>query len=595
MSGTSFTYNGIRFNNCLTKKFQQEPVYDDSGTDVIHHKYTIRVQGYIHSLEQYGSEGGLSSEFSTSVQTPDGLSGTFVDGAPIAYKEISKRLGAPRRHLSYKHGDNDVLTVDPYGDGRNLTARQIDVDNGPKPKVIDVTHIAAANVYRVEVEVVACVLDCKSEGEEISHKVVSNRWSMADTYDHNFRLTRITQGRLRVVSADLNPHDFRGTVTPILQGGMRRERMSFTSSSDGLILDYIIVDKETTHAAPAPATEWRFNHGITTGDGMVMYSEVSVSLTGDRNVDHHELIKVGMAIIDQRLFITQDEKNQFVEQLSINDMYGSDINGVHLACRVRLNDKVNFKKGVPVGKIIGRPVQAGPHLPNYDKDENRGQGEAATDGPIGNAKALSAFLQAPCSSEHSHNSGVAPTGNGDPVGSGSETQVTYNQSGDSAEEFDSPHISEEHKKYIYTEYKIEAQYQKKSGKTGLPIAGSYASLGSPTSEDTFAVVNLHSGVAKRQLRIQASRVGEWPETPEPESFRDDNGVLYTVDDVSVISRSKGRTPDGAVHYELLTQIDYFLSRSLETSEKILAFQLPWDNSFKTAQYIPPKAFGLSDA
>mgnify|MGYP007073224293 CR=1 FL=1 len=43
MSTTLF-YNGVTLSNCWTKRFSQTMEMDESGTDLVFHKFTIRVQ-----------------------------------------------------------------------------------------------------------------------------------------------------------------------------------------------------------------------------------------------------------------------------------------------------------------------------------------------------------------------------------------------------------------------------------------------------------------------------------------------------------------------------------------------------------------------
>ena len=47
---TTIQYNGVLIRNVLTQQFKQECVYDSSNTDLLYHKFLIRVRGYVSNV-----------------------------------------------------------------------------------------------------------------------------------------------------------------------------------------------------------------------------------------------------------------------------------------------------------------------------------------------------------------------------------------------------------------------------------------------------------------------------------------------------------------------------------------------------------------
>ena len=45
---TNVTYNGVELHNCLTRQWVQEVVYDESGTDMIGHRFGLRFECILH-------------------------------------------------------------------------------------------------------------------------------------------------------------------------------------------------------------------------------------------------------------------------------------------------------------------------------------------------------------------------------------------------------------------------------------------------------------------------------------------------------------------------------------------------------------------
>src|ERR1700685_2266752 len=185
----------------------------------------------------------------------------------------------------------------PYS-GPNDNILDVDLNNGPKSRVISITHVSADEVLRCQVEFEICQLECvrdipdglSNQQTNLAPAVLSNRWSVNDSIDKNFMTTRTYTGRLRLASLGVDPNDFRSWIVPSVYPGFHRERMDFAITTDGLNVDYTVGDKEIVFSAPAPATTWKFSHTETTGDGKSIVGELSITLGGDRTVSRTLLI-----------------------------------------------------------------------------------------------------------------------------------------------------------------------------------------------------------------------------------------------------------------------------------------------------------------
>ena len=148
---TVVTYNGITIWQCLTKKFEETAVYDDSNTDILYHQFTITVVGYVT---------GDSTEASLKI--------TPVSGGGSAaghHKSIRDNLLAPRGFFTMTMGVDSsgsggtvLLRAEPHPGGVSTPLTNRDVNNGPKPRDLSITHVASDQVHKVEMTFELAVL-----------------------------------------------------------------------------------------------------------------------------------------------------------------------------------------------------------------------------------------------------------------------------------------------------------------------------------------------------------------------------------------------------------------------------------------------------
>jgi len=396
---THIRYGDVDLVNCLTDSFSQEPVYDESGTDLLYYKYVVAVTCYVHgdtstgNISSYGAQppsvsndgpaiinngidGGTNYISGVGLTTGDSFAPAVgaASGATLStqhavwnYRTLRAALGQPRQPFQMWVGDNQILRGAPaWGSSQTANAAkqlnrstddidQHDLCNGPKITRCEIESIQGPAIFRVQWTVELCLLHCfpgstnygaidsdvgKAGGPRRGNQVLSNRWSVIDTVDGDMQTTRTFTGILRAATANINPNAFRRWVVPVLSYGYRIFSMTFETSPDGMTLNYTIVHKEIEYSAPYPATTWDFEWTLTTGDGMLGEAEGSVRLKGDRTVSKGVLIQLGLTILESRL--RWDSANapgrirHLIEHLSITDSYGSSGSEVRISARVKL-------------------------------------------------------------------------------------------------------------------------------------------------------------------------------------------------------------------------------------------------------------------
>jgi hypothetical protein len=593
---TVVEYGDLKISNCLTKEFRQEPVFDESGTDLMYWKFTVRVVGYTHN------NGGWNDTFLFVRPVPKGVTSPDSGDAGAAKAHIMQRVRlAPRKTFTMRTGvtasnpDGKILLTAAPHPARSSDLSGLDVNNGPRGTLMAITQITGDNIFRVEAEFEVCKVECDDKGQAQNNTegVLSNRWSSVDDIDENWYTVRTHQGRLRMASANFSPHDFRNLVVPGIPKGMKRAKMTFVASPDGLALDYTITDREVAFSAPAPATSWAIRHTQSTADEILGVAMIDIELTGDRYVDKKSLVILAYAIIEAKCIgeIVADPNNAngkqyLIEEMSFTDIIG-DVSAVHATARVkqmrlapqgadgRLGN-IQFSMG-QLGKVIDENVLEGY---NYGRSRFSGE-EPPLSGPIDLVGLFRCYLQNPCNDEHLIGPEKASTPEG-PRDDGDSPEVEA-VIADGFDVTDDPYASPEHLEAIYTSYQIESLYHTDYLKAAMPIARETQPYepgvgGGPLGPDepTCKVVTLGPGVMKRTLRISGERVGAWPQMPEPADYTDANGVTAHLMEHKCLPGTTRISAIGQKIYRASAEYIYALTRILRPNEQWRVGANPWD-------------------
>lgn len=564
---TEFTYNGVVFHGCKTVDFTQRMIPDPSGTDVVRHEFTITVQGLVH-------------RWTSAPQWVEGNGGSQVSDGASLMADLFGQLGYYRRRLLYAVDGVTILEVDAAGaSGSNFDT---DVDNGPKPEVVSIRHVAG-DTYRVHFTVKCSVIKC-SEGGRLP-EVVSNRWSFEDSLDEELKLTRTMDGRIRTTSIRSNPQSFRHLVVPPLPRGFRLMVAKFVQDPNGLEMAYTITHRTEHAAPPAPAVSWDARHEVSTVRGGIAESRFAITLNGQPEVNRRSLIGAAVAAAEARLgAITRSmeelgKRGIVLESISIVDHLSKP--SVELAVHLR------HAQGESQGTAAGVPRNLGEHLalPSYDHEV---WPQPKTFAPDSLTSAFQQRLIDPCVGPFgaaSSGDQASPASKNTPTKGRSASETFVIEGNPSVGSFEGKltsyktRVSAENRQNLYTLYTIKNRYTTRAYRVALPIAKSVDDAGNDAGDDaTMRLIGLSPGICHRIVHIQAERVGTWPRMPAPEDLVGDAIPSYLIDSDAVLHAPE-LLPDGASQlYRSELKLTYVLERPPRVNESVPVGALPLDTT-----------------
>lgn len=563
--GTNVTYNGVTLHNVLTRQFEQQPVYDQSGTDVIHHRFIVRVDSLLtpSALLALNPIGAI----------PPGASASDVVMAIT--RRIHRLLSQNRGTFIYTLNGEELLHVDPC-----LTASQAaDCNNGPRVVSLDIIHVSPVTIrisFAVELALQACVQDTQTV-------VISNRWSSIDDIDEDFRVTRTWRGVLRLKQAARNLHDFRGIVVPPLLRGWKRLQMHFTAEANALEMAYQIVDRQMLGVAPPhPATKMRCTHSEhLLNTGMRFEAETTIRLDGPRDADKKALLQRAIQIIDAKLELENTKKDRTLLEMTAIDYCDENTNAVEVRARI-LRVAQSPREGMLNLELFGEPLQ----LPNYNPDI-----AVLKDGYAGVdlANLFSCYLQSPCVSLH----GYLEQQPNQEQGEGGQDQTaakpvrTYTQ-GPATDQITPVSYSQPHLEAIYTYFRMESILERFENRAALPIARHSGSSG----VNTVHMIRLAPATARRRIKMAAERIGSWPVLWKPEDFTV-AGFTHNILWSDFNHRPPELSGDGRQLFAIDAEYLYALNRAPGPDEALPVGAMFWDstavanNTFNSQHYISP--------
>jgi len=613
---TIIKYGDVTLNRCLTRRIEQRPVMDSSsGTTLKNWRFVVSGQGYLHG-------------FPTSCQYEATTGNSAPDAASKAYKQVRWRL-APRQQFQMAMGcSGDTVSTgtivlqakpmtgvtSPSGLATNGldyvsggTTIGYDVDDGPRCLQFDVVHVAADNVFRVEFSFEINRVQCTDDdtAPDNTNGVLCHRWACADSLDANLRTTRTYRGLLEIATSQFSPHWFRDLVVPPIQEGMRREHMEFLASEDGKKLQYTITDQSIAISAPYPARTWSVEHteASVMHDGMKQTGQCSVRLTGAEDVDKGQLIILGLYVVTAKLQGSKpgeapaDNKPFFMNDVTITD-YTGDVNMVQVsASGWRIPAELKNDPANPLGvavdargfnkiiKTADLPTFAAPYNPKQSADGRTGD-VPVYEGPVHLTGIFRCYLQSPCSSGTGVNirtnqiSDLNGTPDDLPVATvTAETTPTIDT--------DTPsYFSTAHETLMYAYFQMESIFKTIGMRSAMPIAAAPYAGAPPDVSDSTSIPTLARNQGRRIVRIQAERVGGWPEFPDPETLNDGyatkyiGGSSYTPIPQKVLSSKLlggtiTKSCNGEDIYRATMQIIYAMARAAQPLDVLQMGSNPW--------------------
>lgn len=577
--GTTVQYNGVIMRNVVTREWDEEIEYDESGTDIVRHHHTLRFEGIIHN--QIVADDGQSPVVATQ---------PFKVGVAVASEvEIRRLLLQARKNLQVTINGTTLLLV-TSSENTSLYERFQDTKNGPKPRGLQITKIISDKVFRVVWSVECWTSECPGGKPAGAGKfVLNNRWSVTENMDENFFVTRVISGRLQISTSSISAHSLRGYALHPLEDGFKRSSFTYVVSKDGLAADYQVVDRQVHTAAPWPATSIVGTHTESTADGVTFLSAVDVTLTGPPHADKRWLITRAVQVVDSRLrFLSkqQDQENErfFITNAAIIDHIGEqNVIEMHVAIR-RFEEPGYFLAHLQAG-TLGTPVElpslTGPpkgkkkDKPDYDRRRSTTPATYGYD-PQGGIREpvvlflLKCYLQSPCSTEH----GFTLRNNSDNTEDyepSDPPSVTGSQiAGPLPPSKEGRYDPDVFKSSIYDLYRYESSYHHDRCNVHMPLASARP------DGSTSLFFEIAPGMASRVIVVEAERIGAWPELPSPEENYVNGAIKGRLLEFSVTSQVPGITPDGNKGvYSLRAKYVYGLSRPPSSSESIHIGKVPF--------------------
>ncbi len=590
MNRTDVEYNGVKILNVVTRRWDQQVEYDDSGTDMLYHKFSLMFDGIVHS------HGDKSL----------GVSPSAKGDAVGTQQRIRKRLLQPRGKLVVKMGNRTILVA--HAAGTKLSQRQTeDRDNGPKPKAVGITHVAGGNLFRITFEIECCITECGDSPSAQGSVILNNRWGITEEMDVDFFTTRTIIGKLVIGSSNVKIQEFRNIVVPGLEDGFRRERISFSSSPDGLTAEYQITDKQVRTAAPYPATSIEGRHTESTSDGYKMYTEVSVRLSGPPDVDTRDLLSLAIRVINSRTNYLNERNNGGIPSVlvhgSITEHLGT-ANVVDASVKLLRNDpnakdaqnatRMTFAKllatqGTPltlpgvINKKTGEPYNptksVSPALYGYDV-----YGKERSAAVL---NVLAVYLQTPCKDQHVIGEDTKGQTFDERLGRTRKRYDVINEVAYGSIPLEKPVLLADDigRTSLYTLYKASSRYDRSQQNVQLPMAGPSPSGGyvsgnpdipNPPGDSTAVVYALSKPIYRRILTVEAERVGAWPEMPWPEESYTDGKMHGTLLHHRTIQAVPGVSPDASKRtFRITGEYVYAVNRPPSIGEKNRVGSIPF--------------------
>lgn len=613
---TDVYYNGVWMHNVLTREWRQEVEYDESGTDAIFSRFYLEFDGLIHLQTALtisgGSTGGGAPPLSPLNPSPVYTASSApvpAENATQLYRQIQACLWEPRQLLTVWFGGNLALRALHVDAG---TDPDCDVDNGPKPKLISLTQVVGNTLFRVrfaiEVAKVECCSDVGSSEFQLAQPpelVLSNRWSIAETMDDNFYVTRTVRGKIRTSqSMSANLFSLKPAIMPTLEAGFKRAVIDFEVLPNGLEADYTVVDRQVHTAAPFPATKISGHFVESTQMATMRFSELHVRLEAPPNVDKRVLMQRCAQIAVVRLgnngslasATGYPEEVAFVEEIG-------ELNAIEL--RIRMNKTAgsdtnngSFLGNLPMG-TFGLPLQLPGTPTNYDpavspvpwfygytSGSNSPRDPTDPSNPAVILYAMRCFLQTPCDANHQMAQLTGLIGGTlatqKPSSSDVVSSVTTVQSLPSFT--GSSQVNESATQAVYRYYHYSSCYKIRRLKVGLPVAGDITNL----TDDATKFVSLGRPQAVRVITVDGERVGQPPNMPAPDETYTDGAITGNLLDHHVEGFPTQLTADGTQRvYRLRGYYVYGLNRSPLASESLLLGKLPFSDNSEDAERFNP--------
>ena len=480
--------------------------------------------------------------------------------------------------------------------------------------------------------------------------VISNRFWTEEIIDSNFYTTRTITGKLKQpTSNSTSVHQWRDFFYPPLEFGYRRDMVRYSESPDGTELSYVIVDKQMRCAAPYPATNFTGSCTFSIDNQAVMIFSFQLMMTGRPDAPKKLLLQRCVeAFVAKVKNLTKDKKaSGVIKDFSISESLG-DPPSVTLNAKMLLTATVSedqtmedaiLKVSLPGMQVLGEPLEWDKVKLNdkWEVTYNRIRSdvpnpfgyetyyvyeEAPKDSDDDQAHTVHSFIKCvatvPCriitqntSSESqlraSSEEEVASktTVAHDPSGTDYGTQ-TESSTGVLDNVVDSPYTFYKSNINYYTDYSniVLPQAHIAQNQSSNPYDGQYITTRPPGTtgsgetqtasiQRTTKLVQLARPIPKALVTIEAERVNQLPELPNPDEIitastsipgsqigTESGSSSDTIQfqclrvETKICDPKPSRVSKDSIIYNVFAKIEYVLSRPFRKGDSVTLLSNP---------------------
>ncbi len=577
---TVATYNDIVFYNVQTREFDEEVMYDASGSDYIGSRFKIKIEGEIHvQADVFNSAIDRRQGIQTLYNGPV-VNNAGPTGLPKAFRWIQRKLAEPRKEFIMmwsKNGgiiqDQDIAIAAHPADPDQPADAYTDCENGPKPRGLSVLRVTA-NSIKVQFAIEFFLSGCTESQGNITgpFKIINNRWSIAEALDQDLFTTRRITGTIRFAEGLTHKHAFKAATIPGLEKGFRRIGIEYESSASGLEATYAVTDKQVHYAAPWPATSMDVAHSYSTNDAVTWLDQCDVTLHGSPDADRRMLIQRMVQIMDARVsgirMANDADKQYMIQNIVLTEHFGDQnfVNGTivvkhfgetlgTILGNIRV-DKLGQPLELPTAGGLGYDPTISLIPPTYGKDPHGQDRDPAF------LFLLNGYQQDPCSPVKFIFGGSVTSSVEDDGGQQKEAPPFPVQvDAGTISQGSLSQYSPDQQTAMYTMAKVKNRYVTNKLRVMMPVAPS-------SPQDPSAIpVDLCTGATVRVIEYEAERVGQSPDIPSLDDTYTDGDITGYLLKSIIEPQPPALAPDGHKQiFRVKVTACYGLNRAVKDQE-----------------------------
>lgn len=279
LAGARVSYNGVDFGVMSNTKITARPVYDSINRAVKWVEYEVTVEGWLH--DQYN------------------LSFTMED--------IRKKLREPGKYFHYDSGGFGKLIVNRFDDPPSDEYPWIDINNGPKPRVLQWKPLGGDKSCYVSWSCVVTLPECREVNittADLQGKATEYVFSWTHDIDATGLSTSHVRGHLEMSSwlevdaedrviAPVWADQYRSLVASEAPLGFQRMAQSFTLSEDHKRVDFSYTDRELPVPLPEGVSQCDIQHRLSWSLGGASGARAINTISG--SITQHALLPKSLA------------------------------------------------------------------------------------------------------------------------------------------------------------------------------------------------------------------------------------------------------------------------------------------------------------